>query len=61
MSLRIYLNDTLADLDQPVKFVVNGKTVFDGKVKRTVATLARSLNERGDPFYMFPAEIPVKL
>jgi hypothetical protein len=61
VSLRIYLNDTLADLDQPVKFVVNGKTVFDGKVKRTVATLARSLNERGDPCYMFPAEIPVKL
>ena len=28
------------------------KTMFDGKVTRRVATLARSLNERGDPFFM---------
>lgn len=61
LRLRVYLNDTLANLDRPVKVVVNGKSVFDGIVKRTAATLARSLNERGDPFFMFPAEIPVKL
>lgn len=61
VSLRVYLNDTLADLDKPVKVIVNSKTVFDGKVKRSVAALARSLNERGDPYLMFPVEIPVKL
>jgi hypothetical protein len=61
LELRVYLNDALASLDQPVKVVVNGKTVFEGRVTRRVATLARSLNERGDPFFMFPVEIPITL
>lgn len=60
-DLRVYLNDTLADLDQPVKVVVNGRTAFEGKVTRRVATLARSLHERGDRYFMFPAEILIKL
>lgn len=60
-ELRVYLNDTLANLDQPLKILVNGKTVFDDEVSRRVATLARSLNERGDPFFMFPIEIPIQL
>ena len=57
LALRVYLNDTLANLDQAVKVVFNGKTVFEGKVPRRIATLARSLDERGDPWLMFPAEI----
>jgi predicted esterase len=61
VALRIYLNDHLANLDQPVKVSVNGKRVHDGKVTRSLATLARSLNERGDPCFMFPVEIPVRL
>ena len=61
IALRIYLNDTLADLDQTVRIVVNGKPMFDGKVIRRIATLARSLNERGDPYFMFPIEIPIQL
>lgn len=60
-ELRVYLNASLANFDQPVKVVVNGKTMFDGKVTRRIATLARSLNERGDPFFMFPVELPIKL
>jgi hypothetical protein len=57
LGLRIYLNDTLAGLGQPVKVMVNGKLVHNGKVTRSVVTLARSLNERGDPNFMFPGEI----
>jgi hypothetical protein len=60
-KLRVYLNDTLANLDQPVKVIVNGRTLFDGKVVRQVAVLARSLNERGDPFFMFPVAIPISV
>ena len=60
-ELRVYLNDSLADLDQPIELVANGRRVFAGKVTRGVATLARSLNERGDPCYMFPVEVPVRL
>lgn len=59
-ELRVYLNDTLAHLDQPVKVVVNGQTMFDGKVSRRLATLARSLNERGDPCFAFPVEVPIR-
>lgn len=44
VSLRIYLNDTLANLDRPVKVVLNGQTVFEDKVVLRVATLARSTN-----------------
>jgi hypothetical protein len=61
LGLRIYLNDTLASLDRPVDVTINGKLVHSGKVTRSVATLARSLNERGDPNFMFPAEIKVTL
>ncbi len=58
-KLRVYLNDTLADLGKPVKVTLNGSTVFEGKAERNTATLARSLHERGDPKLMFPSEIPV--
>jgi hypothetical protein len=61
VKLRVYLNDTLADLNQPVKIVVNGKTQFEGRVTRQLSTIARSLNERGDPYFMFPVEIPVSI
>jgi hypothetical protein len=61
ITLRVYLNDTMVNLDQPVTVRVNGKTVHEGKAPRRVATLARSLNERGDPCYCFPAEVEVKL
>jgi hypothetical protein len=61
VKLRVYLNDTLADLNQPGKIVVNGKTQFEGRVTRQLSTIARSLNERGDPYFMFPVEIPVSI
>lgn len=43
------LSDALVDLDQPVTVVVGEKTAFTGRVSRTIASLARSLAERGDP------------
>ena len=32
LTMRVYLNDTLANLDQPVRILVNGKPVFAGKL-----------------------------
>ena len=61
LRMRCYLNDTLADLNQPVRVVVNGQTVHEGRLQRRLTTLARSLNERGDPYFCFPAEVEVKL
>ena len=59
--LTIRLNDDLADLDQPVSITSDGKKLFDGRVARTIATLANTLGERGDPAALFSSEVTVDL
>ena len=59
VSLRVYLNDELLNLDQPIRIVRNGKEIFNGSVARSGAVMLKSLAERGDPAYMFPAEVVV--
>ena len=60
-SLTFSLNDELLDLDQPVTVVYQDKTLFEGMLKRYVSTLRRTLYERGDPAYAFPAQLNVSL
>lgn len=48
-ELTLRLSDELLDLDQPVRVVAGGKTVFDGVVKRSFAAVEQSLHEREDP------------
>lgn len=60
-ALRLYLNDQMLDLDQPVCVVCNGYEVFQGVVPRQVTVMMQSLAERGDPSYIFPAQIAVVL
>lgn len=57
----VLLNDALLDLDQPVTLRAGGKTLFHGRVPRTVTTLERTLRERGDPDLVFSAEVSVTL
>ena len=59
--LTIYLNDDMVDLDKPITVRYNGKKVFKGKLPRTVGNMARTLEERGDVRYMFPAMVEVEL
>ena len=59
VDLRVYLNDELLNLDQPIRIVRNGKEVFKGSVSRSGAVMLKSLSERGDPSYMFPSEVVV--
>jgi len=47
--LTVRLNDRLVDLDQPVKVILNGKNVFDGKVTRQANAILKSLQQRADP------------
>jgi hypothetical protein len=57
----IRLNDELASLDEPLT-VTSGETVlFEGRIERTIATLSKTVNERGDPRSVFSAEITIKL
>ena len=56
-----YLNDQLANLDKAVKVVYKKKTLFKGKIPRTAENLQKSLEERGDPSYCFPAILKVNI
>jgi len=59
--LKVRLSDELLDLSQAVTVTANGTEAFAGTVPRTIATLAATLAERGDPRLVFSAEIPVEL
>ncbi|MEY4533850.1 MAG: hypothetical protein RLZZ246_168 [Planctomycetota bacterium] len=45
----------------PVKVVMGGATLFDGKAPRTAATISRTLADRGDAGSVYTAEVAVKL
>ncbi|MCE9613806.1 MAG: alpha/beta hydrolase [Lentisphaerae bacterium] len=57
--ITVLLNDAMLDLDLPVRIQTNGSTPFDGRVPRTIATLQRTLAERGDTNLVFSAEVTV--
>lgn len=59
--LAIRLDDTMLDLDEPVVVVNADHELFRGVPPRTILTLARTLEERGDPRGLFSAEIEVSL
>ena len=59
--LTIYLNDDMVDLNKPVVVNYKGKKVFKGKLSRTIANMSRTLDERDDLRYMFPAMVEVEL
>ncbi len=60
-TLLVRLDDRMLDLDRPIKVTYGGKTLFRGRPLRTIATLLRTLDKRGDPKLMFDAEVEVKL
>lgn len=58
-QIHVHLNDTLLDLDREVLVLLNDRVAFRGRVERKQSHLLRSLIERGDPNYAFPAKITV--
>lgn len=60
-QLHIRLNDQMLDLDKPVTVQMNGRELYKGLANRTLATIQKTLAERGDPRSVFPAEIGVSL
>ena len=56
-SLTLYLNDSIVNLDKPVKIRFNGKTVKKGRFHRNIGTLRETLYARGDPSYMFDCKV----
>jgi hypothetical protein len=49
------------DLSQPVKVVANGRTVFDGRVEASLATLLKWAARDNDRTMLFAAELHIKL
>ena len=55
------LNDKMVDMDKPVKVTYQGRTLFEGKVERTMGCLAKTLQERGDRELMFSGYVDVEI
>lgn len=61
VELRVLLHDSLVDLDRPIKVVCNGKTVFEGKAKRSASVQLDTLAGYGDPSMAASAEVRIRL
>lgn len=59
-TLFIHLNDEIADLDKPVVIYQGKKKLMKAKVTRTKENMERTIRERQDARYAFPATIVVK-
>ena len=57
----VRLNDKMLNLDQPVQIQSGGRMIYDQRLDRTIATLAQTLAERGDPRSVFSAQVEVTL
>lgn len=60
-NLAVLLRDDMLDMDAEVTVVMGERTLFQGRVPRTIADLSRTLQDRGDSEAMFPAQIELKL
>ena len=59
--LTIRLDDTMVDLDRPVRVVFGDRVLFQGDLERHRLVLERTLAERLDPRGMYPTEVSVDL
>ena len=60
-TLLIRLDDRMIDGDRPVTIRFGDRVLHDGPVTRSIATLARTLADRGDPELLFLCEIAVAI
>ena len=60
-KVTVYLNPELVDLSQKVTLTLNGKKVFEGKVKPDLRHLVNSCAIFFDPLRLYPAAIEVDL
>jgi hypothetical protein len=58
-SIKVRLSDAMLDLEQSLSITANGSERFNGKATRTIAMLAKTMEERGDPRLIFSAEVAV--
>jgi hypothetical protein len=61
LQLAVRLSDRLLDLDKKVTITANGKTLYEGPVKRTIASIQQALQERFDPEMVHYGQVVVEL
>jgi hypothetical protein len=60
-ALTLLLSPDKFDFTQPVKVVVNGRTVFEGRVERDVKTLMKWAARDNDRTMLYGAELKIKI
>lgn len=59
-SVRIYLDDTMLDLDRPISVSVNGRQLPPIRAARSEATLRRAIDLWADPLRLYPASLTLR-
>jgi pimeloyl-ACP methyl ester carboxylesterase len=57
----LLLSPDAFDFSKPVTVIANGKTMFDGRVTRSLATLVKWAARDNDRTMLFAAELPIKI
>lgn len=61
-TVEVRLSSAMVDLDAPVAIVTSdGEILFEGHVERSADTIARAIEERGDPSAIYEATVTVTL
>ena len=60
MGFRLYLDETMIVFYRPVTVTVNGRTVFEGKVRPNLNAMLASVATFYDPRRIFPAFIDIE-
>ena len=58
---KLYLNNSLVDMKKGVTVYLNGKKVFEGKIKASLQDMISSCEEYFDPCRVYPASIDISL
>jgi hypothetical protein len=60
-AFTLLLSPEQFDFTKPLKVVANGRTVFNGKIEKSVATLMKYAAADNDRTMLFGAELHIKL
>ncbi|MDP1563984.1 MAG: transglutaminase domain-containing protein [Pirellulaceae bacterium] len=59
-NFAVLLRDDMLDLDAEITIVSGDRVLFQGQAPRTIANLAKTLSDRGDPTATFSAQVDVQ-
>jgi hypothetical protein len=58
-TIYVRLNDAMVNLDRPIELSYEGRSIFNGKVKRNAGIIYKTVLERKDPGLVFPVELMI--